>query len=111
MAHTMNQAKAAIALRGLNWDQNVRLPSYSSRLLLINWPSLVNRRTMLGTIFMNNLIRGGIYFVYLVSRLTFNVPIRLMQNYNSINLTGCSSNFSQHEPFSVLSNNYNIHII
>jgi len=24
------------ALRGLNWDQNVRLPSYSSRLLLIN---------------------------------------------------------------------------
>jgi len=42
------------AVRGLNWDQNVRLPSYSSRLLLINWPSLVSRRTMLGTLFMNN---------------------------------------------------------
>jgi len=41
------------ALRGLNWDQNVRLPSYSSRLLLINLPSLISRRIMLGTIFMN----------------------------------------------------------
>jgi len=30
-------------LRGLNWDQNVRLSSYLSRLLLINLPSLVNR--------------------------------------------------------------------
>jgi len=43
------------ALRGLNWDQNVRLPSYSSRLLIINLPTLVSRRIMLGTIFMNNL--------------------------------------------------------
>jgi len=38
------------SLRGLNWDQNVRLPSYSSRLLLINLHSLVSRRTMLGII-------------------------------------------------------------
>jgi len=52
------------ALRGLNWDQNVRLPSYSSRFLLVNLPSLVNRRTMLGTIFMNNLIKGHIDSVF-----------------------------------------------
>jgi len=69
------------ALRGLNWDLNVRLPFYSSRLLLINLPSLVNRKTMLGTIFINNLIRGDIDSVDLVSRLTFNVPVRLMRNY------------------------------
>jgi len=62
------------ALRGLNWEQNVRFPSYSSRLLLIS---------------------------------TFNVPVRLMRNYHPINLPRCSSNFSQHEPFRVLSNNYN----
>jgi len=36
----------------LNWDQNVRLPSYSSRLLLINLPSLVSRRIILGIIFI-----------------------------------------------------------
>jgi len=94
------------ALRGLNWDQDVRLPSYSSRLLLINLPGLVSRRIKLGTIFMNNLIRGDIDSVDLVSRLTFNVPVRLMRNYHPINLPRCSSNFSQYEPFRVLSNNY-----
>jgi len=62
---------------------------------------------MLGTIFMKNLIRGDIDSVDLVSRLTFNVPVRLMRNYFPINLPRCSSNFSQHEPFRVLSNNYN----
>jgi len=70
-------------------------------------PSLVSRRIMLGTIFMNNLIRGDIDSVDLVSRLTFNVPVRLMRNYHPINLPRCSSNFSQHEPFRILSNNYN----
>jgi len=95
------------ALRGLNWDQNVRLSSYSSRLLLINLPSVVSHRIMLGTIFMNNLIRGDIDSVDLVSRLTFNVPVRLMRGYHPINLPRCSSNFSQHEPFRVLSNKYN----
>jgi len=59
------------------------------------------------TIFMNNLIRGDIDSVDLVSRLTFNVPVRLMRNYFPINLPRCSSNFNQHEPFRVLSNNYN----
>jgi len=83
------------ALRGLNCDQNVRLPSYSSRLLLINLPTLVSRRIMLGTIFMNNLIRGDIDSVDLVSRLSFNVPVRLMRNYHPINLPRCSSNFSR----------------
>jgi len=62
---------------------------------------------MLGTIFMNNLIRGDIDSVDLVRRLSFNVPVRLMRNYYPINLPRCPSNFSQHEPFRVVSNNYN----
>jgi len=104
---TVQKQFLLFALRGLNWDQNVRLPSYSSRLLLINLPSLVSRRIMLGTIFMNNLIRGDIGSVDLVKRTSFNVPVRLMRNYHPINLPRCSSNFSQNEPFRVLSNNYN----
>jgi len=40
---------------------------------------------MLGTIFVNNLIRGDIDSVDLLSRLTFNVPVRLMRNYYPIN--------------------------
>jgi len=46
------------SLRRLSWDANLILPSYSSRLLLINFPSLANRRTMLGAVFIYNLIRG-----------------------------------------------------
>jgi len=34
------------ALRRLHWDAKLILPTYSSRLLLINLPALANRRTM-----------------------------------------------------------------
>jgi len=34
-----------------------------------------------------------------------------MRNYYPINMPRCSSNFSQHEPFRVLSNNYNLYNI
>jgi len=95
------------ALRSLNWDQNIRLPSYQSRLLLLNLPTLANHRTMLGTIFMQNLIRGDIDSVELVSCLSFNVPVRLTRNYYPLNLPRCTSNFCLHEPFRVLCNNYN----
>jgi len=49
------------ALRRLKWDANRILPPYSSRLLLINFMSLANRRTMLGTVFICKLIRGLIF--------------------------------------------------
>jgi len=62
------------ALRNSNWHQNVRLSSYQSRLLLLNLPTLVNRRTRLGTILNSDSVE-------LVNRLTFNVPVRLARNY------------------------------
>jgi len=95
------------ALRSLNWDQNVRLPSYQSRLLLLNLPTLVNRKTLLGTFFMQNLIINYIDSVELVNRLSFNVPVRLTRNYYPLNLPRCTSNFCLQEPFRVLCNNYN----
>jgi len=61
---------------------------------------------MLGTIFMYNLIRGDFDSVDFVSRLTFNVPVRLIRNNYPINLPRCTSHFSLHEPFRVPSNNY-----
>jgi len=75
-------------------------------LLLLNLPTLVNRRTMLGTIFMQHFIRGDIDSVELVSRLTFNVPVRLKRNYYPLNLPRCTSNFCLHEPFRVQCNSY-----
>jgi len=48
------------ALRGLNWDTSLILPSYYSRLLLNNLPSLANRRTMLGITIIKHLIHGDV---------------------------------------------------
>jgi len=62
---------------------------------------------MLGIIFMQNLIRGDVDSVELVSRLTFNVSVRLTRNYYPLNLPRCTSNLCLHEPFRVLCNNYN----
>lgn len=62
------------ALRGLNWDVDLRLPPYTNTLRLLNLPSLANRRTVLGVVFMNNLIQGDIESVDLVSQLNFAVP-------------------------------------
>jgi len=41
---------------------------------------------MLGTIFMNSIINSYISSVDLISRQTFNVPVRLLRNYYPINL-------------------------
>jgi len=61
------------ALRSLNWDTSLILPSSSSRLLLINLQSLANRRTMLGIEFNRNLIHGYVESPELLGRLHFNM--------------------------------------
>jgi len=54
---------------------------------------------MLGTIFMQNLIRGDIDSVELLSRLTFNVPVRL--NYYPLNLPDVHQIFVCTSPFAI----------
>ena len=96
------------ALRGLNWNRDVRLPSYSSRLLLIDLPSLSNRRIMLGIIFMCKLIGGDIDSTELMSQLNFSVPRRVVsRNFIPISLPICRSNYALHEPFRMLCSEYN----
>ncbi|SPP90099.1 blast:Protein Wnt-5, partial [Drosophila guanche] len=101
------------ALRGLNWDATVRLPSYRSRLLLLNLPSLVSRRKMLGVIFMHNLIKGDVGSPDLLRGGNFTIPIRPTRNYIPLFLPLCRSNHALHEPFRVLCSDYNslYHII
>jgi len=100
---TLFRTISSFCLSWFELGSNFRLSSYSSRVLLIN----LNVELCLVLFFMNNLIRGDIDSVNLVSRLTFNVLVRLMRNYYPINLPRVSSNFSQHELFRVLSNNFN----
>jgi len=95
------------ALRRQNWDANRILPPYSSRQLLINLPSLANRRTMLGTVFICKLIRGDVESPDLISRLNFSVPSRFTRNYIPLILNQCRSNYELHVPYRFLCSDYN----
>jgi hypothetical protein len=95
------------ALRSLNWDENLRLPSYNSRLLLLNLPSLTNRRTMLGVLFINNLMQGDIDSEALLRQLHFSVPCRRTRYFLPLTLPYCRSNYALHDPFRALCSDYN----
>ena len=95
------------ALRGLNWDPNLRLPSYSSRLLLLNLPSLINRRKTLGVVFLHKLINGSIDSSFLLERLTFSVPRRATRNYQPLSLPTCTTDYALHSSLRVLCTYYN----
>jgi len=95
------------ALRGFNWVSGSNLPPYTSRLLLINLPSLTNRRIMLGVMFMIKLVSGEIDSSYLLSQINFSVPSRHTRNFVPISLNLCTNNYSLHEPFRVLCTDYN----
>lgn len=95
------------ALRGLSWDANLRLPSYSSRLLLINLPTLANRRTMLGVVFLHKLVNGDVESPYLLGLLNFHVPRLTSRTYIPLVVNHCRREFEVHEPFRVLCSDYN----
>jgi len=95
------------ALRGFNWDSGFNLPPYTSRLLLINLPTLTNRRIMLGVMFIVKLVAGEIDSSYLLSQINFSVPARSTRNYVPLSLNRCTNNYSLHEPFRVLCTDYN----
>ena len=95
------------ALRSLNWDSQIHLPSYESRLLLIQLPSLKARRLMLGNSFMAKLMTGGIDAQFLLGRLQINVPARRTRFYEFIRLPNASTNYEAFEPLKMLCRGFN----
>lgn len=69
------------AFRGLNWDKILSLPSYINRLLLLNMLALTYRRTMLGILFINNLMQGDIDSGTLVRELHFSILVNRSTRY------------------------------
>lgn len=64
-------------LRSLYWGVISRLASYPTWLLLLKLPFLDNRRTLLGVVFINNLIRAHIDSNDLLDMLISSVPGRI----------------------------------
>lgn len=84
-------------LRGLPWNP-LNLPSYIGRLALIKLPTLKSRRTMLNVSFLVNLINGDICSDFLISNVTFNVPVRCTRYFHPISITFFRSNYANADP-------------
>lgn len=69
-----------LPLRGLNWSPRVRLPSYSSRHLMIYLAFLINLRATLGVLFIYKIIKGD--FSVLTSHWNFSIPTRLGETFD-----------------------------
>ncbi|XP_075150556.1 uncharacterized protein B0403.1-like [Haematobia irritans] len=95
------------ALRGLGWNNLYDLPPYSSRLLLIDLPSLERRRFMHGIVYLTKLIKGDTDSHYLTSKICYNVPNRLTRNFVLLKTDFCRHNYELFNPLNVLSRNYN----
>lgn len=95
------------ALRSLPWSSSVNLPPYTSRLALIKLPTLKSRRTMLNITFLINLINGDVCSEFLLSRISFNVPLRPSRYFNIIQLQYFRVNYANSEPFRKICNDFN----
>ncbi|XP_070067647.1 uncharacterized protein [Drosophila takahashii] len=95
------------ALRGLNWETHRHLPSYVDRLRLLNLPSLKDRRTCHGVMFLHKLITGLVNSSYLLGQIRLSIPVRSTRHFRPIALDICKTNFELHDPFRVLCSQYN----
>jgi len=94
-------------LRSLNWDQNLRLPSYESRLKLIDLPTLHSRRIMLNACFVLNILNGSVKSSYLLSAISINVPSRPSRNARFLKLQYFRGNYLNFNPLRIAFNDFN----
>ena len=66
----------AFALRALNWRDRTNLPSYENRCLLIDLPTLSNRRVLLQRLFIYDILTDHIDCADILGKLRFNAPLR-----------------------------------
>ena len=94
-------------LRGLNWDPNLRLPSYESRLKLIDLPTLHSRRTMLNACFVLNILNGTVKSSYLLNAISINVPSRPSRYPRFLKLQYFRGNYLNFNPLRIAFNDFN----
>ena len=86
-------------LRGLNWNPNIRLPPYRSRLALIRLPTLKSRRTVSNISFIIDLLQGKIDSEFLLGKISISVPNRMLRSYHPLTIPFHRSNFANLDPF------------
>ena len=95
-------------LRNLPWNPNINLPSYKSRLQLIDLPSLENRRKYMNIKFVINLVNGSINSEFLLRKIEFAVPIRSSRNFIPLKIKYFRTNYANFDPMRYTCNQFNI---
>jgi len=96
-------------LRNLNWDPNIPLPAYKSRLKLINLPTLESRRIMLNVSFVLSLLNGNTSCEFLLQKMNFSIPIRPSRNFMFFKLEYFMQNYLNFDPFRASLVDFNNH--
>lgn len=87
------------ALKNLNWNDQLRLPPYKHRLLLLNMNTLEDRRKTLSCILVVNIILGRIDSPFLLSLIQFKCPQRNLRNFEPLKEINSTLNYLKHEPY------------
>ena len=95
------------ALRGLHWNSDFVLPSYTSRLKLIRLPTLKSRRIMLNTMIVIKILSGNIPSDFLISSIRINVPFRSSRYYQPLYVDFHRTNYSMGDPLSKMCIDFN----
>ena len=95
-------------LRNLPWNPNINLPSYKSRLQLIDLPSLESRRKYMNISFVINLVNGSINSEFLLRKIEFAVPIRSSRNFIPLKIKYFRTNYANFDPMRRMCNQFNI---
>jgi hypothetical protein len=96
---------SSFALRGIYWSDN--MPSYEIRLLLLEMNKLEDRRIQQNATFMFKLLQGQIDCKELLSIAQIRCPRITLRNYYLLKTKPSNSNYTYHEPFNQICNNFN----
>ena len=97
------------ALKNLGWRHAYELPSYESRLKLLNMDSLQNRRIVSCSIFMYKLMNQVINVPSLSNQLVYNESIYQTRNRHTFVQPPHSTNYGMNEPLTRLVKLYNLY--
>jgi hypothetical protein len=87
------------ALKSLNWNDNLRLPPYKHRLLLLDMNTLEDRRKALSCIFVFKVLTSKISSPFLLESVKFVCPQRNLRIYVPIKETFFNVNYLIYEPY------------
>ena len=95
------------ALRRLGWSNDLLLPSYASRCMLLDLDSLLNRRNNAAIMLIYDLITNHIDAPNLLELIEFHVPRRMLRNTYFLEHRLHRTNYSLNEPIANSSRLFN----